>query len=285
MTHTLIQYAIVFCFIALPPGLNWVDHGLVDAAGPPPEGAPVVFVANDYGFTGPERIPAGVTTVQVVNKGHDLHHIQLLQLLQGKTAEDFRAAMTADPGRLPGWIRFVGGPNAVVPGSRSAATMKLAEGEYLLICLVPDMKGVPHVGLGMLKPLSVRGVKPTLVSEPKAAVTITLTDYKFSQSRPITSGSHTIQVVNRGSQRHELVLVKLNPGVTAQEFGAAVEPRGSVPPPGMPIGGVVGLESGDHAFFTARFEPGSYGLICFFPDPVTGKPHFLHGMTADFIVK
>ena len=285
MSRSLVRSAAALCFLIFGPGFHWLDDGLVAAAGPPNGGAPVVFVASDYGFTGPERIPAGVTTVQVVNKGQDLHHIQLLQLLQGKTAEDFRAAMAADASKLPAWIRFVGGPNAVLPGSNSEATMKLAEGEYLLICLIPDIKGVPHIALGMSRPLSVRGVKTTRVSEPKADVTITLADFRFAQSRPITAGSHTIEVVNHGSQRHELVLVKLNPGTTAREFGAAVEPRGSAPPPGMPIGGVVGLESGAHAFFAARFEPGNYGLICFFPDPVTGKPHFMHGMTADFVVK
>ncbi|WP_455243411.1 hypothetical protein [Petrachloros mirabilis] len=277
--RTLIGLAMVISTL-LGSHVNWIA-----AAGPVTGGDPVVFVAHDYGFTGPERIPSGVTTVQVVNKGQDVHHIQLLQLLQGKTAEDFRTAMADGSAGLPSWIKFVGGPNAVLPGSHSAATMKLAEGEYLLICLVPDSKGVPHMALGMTKPLSVGGMKPTRVSEPKADVTITLADFKFAPSRPITAGSHTIEVVNRGTQRHELVLVRLNPGATAHEFGAAFEPGASGPPPGMPLGGVVGLETGDHAFFQAKITPGNYGLICFFPDTVTGKPHFMHGMTTEFSVK
>ncbi|WP_455243675.1 hypothetical protein [Petrachloros mirabilis] len=279
MPRIIIGFAIVVCTL-LGSNLNWVAF-----AGPHTDGDPVVFVANDYGFTGPDRIPSGVTTVQVLNKGKDVHHIQLLQLLQGKTAKDFRDAMAAGSAGLPSWVKFVGGPNAVLPGSHSAATMKLTAGEYLLICLVPDSKGVPHMALGMSKPLSVGGLKPTLVSEPKADVTITLADFMFSPSQPITAGSHTIQVVNHGNQRHELVLVKLNPGATARQFGAAFEPGASAPPPGMPLGGVVGLEIGDHAFFQAKFVPGNYGLICFFPDTVTGKPHFMHGMTADFVVK
>ena len=245
----------------------------------------VTFVATDYGFAGPDRISAGVTTMQVVNQGHDLHHIQLLKFAQGKTASDFRAAIAADPSRFPGWVTFVGGPNAVVPGQEAAATMMLDEGDYLLICLIPSEQGVPHVALGMQKPLAVKGGKATVVSRPKADMTITTSDFHFQQSRPITAGTHTFEVVNRGTQTHEVVLVKLNPGTTARDFAAAVEPRTSTPPPGMPMGGVVGIEPGDQAFFTARFEPGRYGLICFFPDPVTGKPHFMHGMTADFVVQ
>jgi hypothetical protein len=279
----LLQSVTVFFFLLLGPVLSWVDGSRVAAAAP--NGSAVVFVAHDYGFAGPDRIPAGVITMQVVNKGQDPHHIQLLKLLQGKTAEDFRAAITADPTRLPKWIKYVGGPNAILPGSESVATMNLAEGEYLLICLIPNKEGVPHMVLGMQKPLSVRGGKPTLVSEPKPGLTITLADYRFTQSQPITAGSHTIRVMNHGTQPHEVVLLKLDPGASAKDFGAAFEPGASGPPPGKPVGGVVGLESGEHAFFTARFEPGRYGLICFFPDPVTGKPHFMHGMTSEFTVQ
>lgn len=284
MPHMLFQSVAVLLFLLLGPALDWVDGSRV-AAGLRTDGSAVVFVAHDYGFAGPDRIPAGVTTIHVVNKGQDPHQIQLLKLLQGKTAADFRAAITGDSVRLPNWIKFVGGPNAILPGDESVATMNLAEGEYLLICLIPDKNGVPHMALGMQKPLSVRGAKPTLVSEPKAGLTITLADYRFTQSQPITAGFHTIQVMNHGTQPHEVVVLKLDPGASAKDFGAAFEPGASGPPPGKPVGGVVGLESGEHAFFMARFEPGRYGLICFFPDPITGKPHFMQGMTSEFTVK
>lgn len=284
MSFRLFQSVTVFLFLILAPALDWAD-GSRAAAGPRTDDAPVVFVAHDYGFAGPDRIPAGVTTMQVVNKGQDPHHIQLLKLLQGKTAEDFRAAITADSARLPNWIKFVGGPNAVLPGSESAATMNLTEGEYLLICIIPNKDGVPHMALGMQKPLSVRGAKPRLISEPKAGLTITLADFRFTQSQPITAGSHTIEVINHGTQPHEVVLLRLDPGATAKDFGAAFEPGATMPPPGKPFGGIVGLETGEHAFFTAQFEPGRYGLICFFPDPATGKPHFAQGMTSEFTVK
>lgn len=285
MPRTFVRSIPLFACLLLGPALTWVDGSPVAAAGPSSGESAVIFVANDYGFAGPDRIPAGVTTMQVINKGQDPHHIQLLKLPQGKTAKDFHAAMAADPSRMPAWVKFFGGPNAVIPGRESVATMNLTEGDYLLICLIPNRQGVPHVALGMHKPLSVTGAKATLVSEPKAGLTIATADFRFAQSEPITAGLHTIQVTNRGSMVHEVVVVKLNPGALAKDFGAAFEPGASGPPPGLPIGGIVGLDSGEHGFFTARFEPGNYGLICFFPDPVTGKPHFMHGMTADFVVR
>ncbi|MDO9116401.1 MAG: hypothetical protein Q7U39_00465 [Nitrospira sp.] len=248
-------------------------------------GSPVVFTAHDYGFTGPERIPAGLTTMQIVNRGQDLHQIQLLKLQQGKTAEEFRAAMAAQPGRMPDWVTFVGGPNAIVPGADAVAVMPLAEGDYLLICLIPNEEGIPHLALGMQKALSVRGAQPVAVAAPRADVTITQEDFRFGLSRSIPAGFHTLRVVNHGAQPHEVVVVKLAPGATASEFAAAVEPRTATPPPGAPIGGVVGIERGGDAFFTAQFEPGRYGLVCFFQDRATGTPHFAKGMTLDFTVR
>ncbi len=270
-------------FVLSATTLDWTG-GRQAVAGPRTDEAPVVFVAQDYGFAGPDHIPAGVTRLQIVNQGHAPHHIQVIKLLQGKTAEDFRAAIKADPDRFPNWIKYVGGPNAVIPGGDSLATMLLSEGDYLLVCLIPDQKGVPHVALGMLKALSVKGVRPTLASEPKAGLTITQADFRFSLSGAVTSGTRTIQVKNHGTQTHEVVVVKLDPGATAKDWAAAFEPDASGPPPGTPVGGVVGLEAGDHAFFDVRFEPGHYGLLCFFPDPVTGKPHFAQGMTSEFTV-
>lgn len=163
--------------------------------------------------------------------------------------------------------------------------MNLVEGDYLLICVIPDKAGVPHVALGMQKALAVKGGKSARSSEPKAGIAITLSDFSFTVSEPITSGLQTIKVMNRGTQPHEVAVVQLAPSASALDFVKAVGPGASGPPPGKPIGGVVGLEAGDHAFFTAQFEPGRYGLICFFPDTATGRPHFARGMATEFTVK
>jgi hypothetical protein len=244
----------------------------------------VVFTAHDYGFTGPDQIPAGLTTVRILNVGHDLHHVQLVKLLQGKSAEDFRAAITANPTHLPNWVQFAGGPNANRPGSLSSATINLVEGDYVLLCWIPDKKGVPHVALGMQKALFVRAGKPTTVSAPKSAMTIKQIDYQFVLSNQIKSGLQTIEVVNNGTQAHEAVLVKLAPGATVNDVIASFEPGASGPPRGELVGGITGIEKGARVYFTGEFDPGRYGLICFIPDATTGQPHFLHGMTTEFTV-
>jgi hypothetical protein len=273
------------CALAVGALLALVPDAHASQPAPATSDAHIVFEAHDYTFMGPDRIPSGQITMQVQNKGHDVHHIQVLKLENGKTAQDFLAAMKADPEHSPAWVKHVGGPNAILPGQGAAATMTLTEGNYLLVCYVPDRAGIPHVALGMHKALTVAGRMTNVAATPKADVVITLADYRFDFSSPIKAGTHTIQVMNRGTQPHEVVLLKLEGAATAKDVAAAFEPGASGPPPGAPVGGVVGLEKGGQAFFTADFQPGRYGVICFFPDISTGKPHFAHGMASEFTVR
>ncbi len=276
--------SMVFLFIAVASAPAWAGDRQ-SAAELRGGDTPVVFVAHDYDFSGPDRISAGLTTVRIINEGQDLHHIQFVKLLQGKSAADFRAAIAADPSRLPDWVQYAGGPNAHPPGSLASATVNLTEGDYVIMCWIPDKNGVPHVALGMQKALAVRGGKPTKVSAPKASITIKQIDYQFIFSKRIEPGLHTIEVMNHGTQPHEVVVVKLVPGATVKDVIASFEPGASGPPQGELVGGITGIEKGERVSFTGEFDPGRYGLICFVPDVVTGRPHFLHGMTTEFTVE
>lgn len=255
---------------------------VVHAKGAPGENT-VTFDAFDFGFKGPDSIQGGVVKFQINNAGKDIHHAQLIRLLDGKTADDFVAGMKQNPnGPMPGWVKFVGGPNAVIPGGRATAIMDLEPGHYLITCLIPDPKGVLHLTHGMTQPLTVTA-PPAKVPEPKADFTVTLNDFNFSLSKPITAGKHTVKVVNNGTMPHELVLLHVAPGKKAADFGH-FDPAAGGLPPGKFIGGVVGIEKEMDVYFEANFIPGHYGLICFFPDE-KGEFHFKRGMTLDFVVK
>lgn len=247
----------------------------------------VTFEALSFGFKGPDTIPAGLTSVQIVNKGVDLHHIQLIRLTDGKTAEDFSMAVK-DPKFMinpPAWTKFVGGPNGAIPGESVTAILQLEPGNYVLTCLIPDAKGVMHAVLGMVKPLKVTNSMESRLSEPLPTFNITAMDFNFAIDKPITVGTQTIRFTNSGMQPHEVLVVQLPPDKTIKDFAAAFEPGHSGPPPGKPIGGLVGVDKSGHGFFTAKFEPGRYGLICFFMDQAKQAPHFALGMTNEFTVK
>lgn len=234
--------------------------------------------AHDYGFDAPAKIPAGATTVHLVNGGKELHQAQLIKLEDGKTVNDLVKALKT-PGPPPSWIKFVGGPNGIAPGQEAHATSVLAPGRYAYVCFIPSLDGVMHAAKGMIRPFEVTGPATVAPAElPSADITIKLTDYTFEPSQPLTPGRHTIVVENAGPQPHELVLLKLPPGKKAEDFGAWAESGMKGPPPAEPLGGVGFLDKGSRASFTAELTAGEYGFICFVPDSRDGKPHLAHGM-------
>jgi uncharacterized cupredoxin-like copper-binding protein len=254
----------------------------------PINGLPIVsYDAFDYGFRGPDRLDAGMVNLQVVDTGQQPHQMQLVRLEGGHTAAEFAAAIKAEPKRFPVWGRLVGGPNGVVPGSRASTIQKLVPGDHVLVCWLPDHTGAPHLTLGMTKSVTVVAGTPKPAPEIVPDVTITLADFSYTLSKPITAGTRTINVVNQGQQVHETLVVQLPRKGLAKAYGEALTPgkpaAGS--PPGKPIGGVVGLAPGDHALFQMAFTSGHYGLLCLFPDHETGQPHFEKGMTLEFDVK
>lgn len=245
------------------------------------------FVATDYAFEGPDTLPAGWNRIMLQNDGAELHHGQLLKLPSGKTMDDLIAAMQENPDHPPEWLAYDGGPGVFVPGASGAATVKLEEGNYVFICVIPDAEGVPHAAHGMMKPVTVTAVDNPIAEEPvEAEVTITLEDYSFTISEEITSGSHTFRVANAGSEPHEVAVVKLAPGATAQDFMAAFAPDAPPgPPPGQPIGGLQVIDPAETGYFTVEFESGqTYALICFHPAEGSGVPHAAMGMVQEVTV-
>jgi uncharacterized cupredoxin-like copper-binding protein len=264
-------------------------HAGVSSNDPKSAKANVVTVtAMDYAFQAPDTIPAGRTTFHLVNKGPDFHHIWLIKLEQGKTLKDLVEA-TRTPGPLPKWAVEVGGPNTPVPGGETSATLDLEPGSYVMACVIPAMKdGQPHFMKGMVKELAVtarRGVEQAGKTDaPAADVVMTLDDYDFRLSAPITAATKSIRMRNVAAQTHEAVIVKLDPGTTVQQFLAAMEkPQG--PPPGALVGGITGIAKGRTVDLATSFTAGDYALVCFVPDARDGKPHLAHGMVKQFSVK
>jgi hypothetical protein len=238
----------------------------------------VTVTANDFSFDAPGKIPAGTVTMRLVNNGKELHHAQMIRIEDGKTMEDIAKALK-NPGPPPSWVKFVGGPNAVPPGKETHATSVLTPGLYAYLCFIPSADKVIHAAKGMVRPFEVTpGSTATAAEMPVPDATIKLVDYDFQLSAPLTPGKRTIMVENDGPQPHELALLKLAPGKTVADFAAWDAGGMKGPPPAEPIGGVVALDKGGRASFTADLTPGDYGLLCFVPDAKDGKPHLAHGM-------
>lgn len=244
----------------------------------------MTVIATDYKFEAPDEVPSGMMTVHLVDNGAELHHVAFIKLNDGKTMADVEQAMKTQ-GPMPSWAVDHGGVNPPHPfGGMASATQMLEPGNYALVCFVPSADGVPHFAKGMVRPLTVTASADAAAPAPTADIVMTLSDYSFTTSKPITAGRHTIQIENAGTQSHELMLARLAPGKKAEDVPKWAE-KPSGPPPAEPIGGVPAIAKGTKAYITADFTPGDYAFVCFIPDAKDGKPHFEHGMVKQVHVE
>ena len=80
-----------------------------------------------------------------------------------------------------------------------------------------------------------------------------------------------------------MAIVKLAPGKNLQDvLNFLQKPAG--PPPFADAGGLGAIAPGTSQWLKLNLQPGQYAALCFVPDSVTGKPHYMLGMAAQFSV-
>ena len=258
--------------------------GLLAACAPqePPAPNTLTVVASDFGYDVPEQIPAGVTTITMVNDGAEPHHAVLAKIESGKTVEELSAEYEAE-NYWPDYVAYVGGPGDAPPGGSSSITLSLEPGRYVLVCFIPSPDGAMHFMKGMIREFEAVESEQ-LAAEPTPDVTVRMADYAFGFSGPIPSGEVTFRVENAGPQVHDMVIIQTEPGKSVEEFLEWLEGGAAGPPPGRVVSGITGMNAGRHATFTAYLEPGSYTVLCWVPDNGDLRPHFMHGMMQEITV-
>lgn len=140
--------------------------------------AVIEITANEFAFTSPEVVDAGLVTFRLVNRGNQLHHLQFVRLARGKTIADILALpVLSRTGPFPDWMTDVVGPNPSVLGRSTDTTVQLDPGSYAIICLIPGSDVLPHTLNGMIRPLAVlSAVDPRPTAVPASDVSVTLKD-------------------------------------------------------------------------------------------------------------
>jgi hypothetical protein len=282
MTHRFALAAVAMALVACTSKETKTADTAAMAAPATPN--VVTFTAKDFAFEAPDTVPAGVTQFRLVNQGTTIHHAQIIRFDQGKTLADLMTAMKAgkptDP--PPSWMVPMGGPNPPAPGEETSVFETLEPGNYAVVCFVDLPDHVPHIMKGMSHAFTVVPSTATAI-EPTSDVTMTLVDYAFNTSTPLTSGKHMIRIENGAQQPHEMFIAKLDSGKTLKDFETFVT-KMKGPPPAHPMGGVAFMLPGAHAFVPVDLTPGDYIMMCFVPDAKDGKPHFMHGMATQIKV-
>lgn len=246
----------------------------------------IVIQAHDFTYDVPTQIDAGWVSFVLENHGTEAHHLQLARLNDGVTPEQLGQALQQGPLAAMPLVTFPGGPGPVDPHGRQEITAELTPGLYVLLCLIPSADGVPHVAKGMIAFTEVVTVdSPAANTMPAVAGVVTLLDYAFVLPETISAGRQVWQVVNEGTEAHEINLIKLNVGKSMADVLAFMEtPAG--PPPFSNAGGFQAVDPGKSGYVTLDLTAGEYVAICHVPSPKhEGKAHELLGMVQAFTVQ
>jgi hypothetical protein len=111
---------------------------------------PAEIEAVDYDFTATD-LEAGSQPVLFTNSGEEPHHIAAAPLKPGRTAADVTKYIKTEQGPAP-FDESKSFDTAIVSGGESAVVdLRFEEGEYTLLCFIPDRAGgPPHALKGMV---------------------------------------------------------------------------------------------------------------------------------------
>lgn len=238
----------------------------------------VTFHANDFAFEGPDTIPSGVTQITMANDGPSDHHLILVRLDPAHSFADLTAALAT--GEMPDWMAAVGGDGGVATGMTNTTIQDLQPGTHAVLCFFqngPDQP--PHFALGMAHELTVSSERNPAVL-PVADAEIRLVDYQFEMPE-LKAGEQLINLVNAGTEVHEIVVERLPEGMTAEAYLAAQDTDAETM--NNSIGGNGALSPGESNLWRANLTPGRYVALCFVPAP-DGEPHVKKGMVKEFTV-
>ncbi len=275
--------------------------GPAEATQAPTEGVAgqLDITAVEYAFENvPTTQPGGLTTITLDNVGGEDHQAQLVKLNDGVTFDQFQTALTSDEtGAAALQVSTVaGGVNVQLPGVTGEVTQDLSEGTYVMLCFVSAADGVPHLAKGMIAPFQVSAPGTEQPEAPTADAQIAGADFTFTGDLTLPAGESTVEFTNNGPQPHEMTVVKLDEGFTADQLLAmftepqptpepGVTPEDQGPPPFSSAGGMGAIMPSTSAFAVVNLEAGNYALLCFVPDQATGAPHAALGMVTALTVQ
>jgi hypothetical protein len=305
LLRTISRLLPVMAMLAVTPGLataqadifSAFDDDLIRELGYPE----VTVEAGPDGVTAPAELAAGLHLVTLVPVERPIAYVDIMQPPPGLSDEEAtQLALDAAANDLAraDWV-YLGGTNTFEAGKPVSFVINLPPGEYQWAASSYSEGGDDEVM--HLAPLTVTAGEAssgaaTPAALPEADVVLEMTDdleYIVTPD-PIPAGPQLWEIANTGMHSpHHMVMFGVPEGTTSEqivtEFSAMMAGTPSAGEPLMAqFTGVAyaALQSGGTTTWNAwNLEPGSYAVICFIIDPVTGRPHVLDGMVTVFTVE
>ena len=115
-------------------------------------------------------------------------------------------------------------------------------------------------------------------------IDIMASDYAFDAPDTLPAGLVTVRLMNHGQEPHHAQLLRLNDGVSFEDFAAALQAEGDGALRLVTLtGGPGALSTLKTTEVTLDLTPGSYALACFISSP-DGVPHLAKGMLKPLTV-
>jgi outer membrane protein assembly factor BamE (lipoprotein component of BamABCDE complex) len=248
----------------------------------------LTVTAIDYSYLMPQslHVRAGLLDLTLVNNGTQPHQEQLARLRPGVTSNEVVNELITKRKEAEAFslLTFVGGPDTISPGDGQETIVDVSAGQYALLCLVTGPDGLPHIDKGMIDFLTVSAAQQSQTL-PQAEGDIVMQDHGYLLPSSLSQQRvSTFKVENRGSQPHELNIVRLASGKSAQDVLAFFRgPAG--PPPFEEAGGMATLAPGASGWIITHLEPGHYAMLSAVPDPQTGAFQLTQGLLTTFTVQ
>lgn len=233
--------------------------------------------ATAEGITVPEGLVAGLTTLVFRNDTEAPFSPILARLKEGKTMEDFMAAMQAGPAGALAVVVILGGVETA-PGGSYNITYNLLAGDYILLSFA--QQGPPTI-----LPFSVASSEH---QAPQPDVVVNLVDFAFAMPTSLAAGTQVWEIANIGEQPHEMAILRVEESATLEDVSAqliAALASAENGPPEMPYETAfmwTPMSPGTRAWLEVNLEPGTYVVVCFIPDFTSEEmlTHLQHGMIA-----
>jgi hypothetical protein len=176
--------------------------------------------------------------------------------------------------------KWAGGISAG-PGQTAQIILDLASGSWIAWGDDPSAPQQPVV-------FDATGEMPANLPEPQSSATLTLGEYAINVSEgALTTGSQVLKIEDIGAQPHFLIMAKGPDNMTKEDIGSILEAEMSGTPAAVSFNPDTDLEDilatdtqsrGTTTWVSVDLQPGTYLVICFFPDMGDGLPHAFHGM-------